>query len=46
MSDRYDTSGNPEADFEPGANGLVLANLLGVTDPVEMSEIAMLSQAG
>lgn len=41
MSDRYDTSGNPEADFEPGSNGLVLANLLGVTNPAVMSEIEL-----
>ena len=27
--DRYDVSGLPEAQFEPGSNGLVLKNLLG-----------------
>ena len=29
--DRYDVSDLPEAQFEPGSNGLVLKNLLGIT---------------
>lgn len=31
VDDRYDVSGLPEAQFEPGSNGLVLKNLLGIT---------------
>lgn len=34
--DRYDVSGLNEAQFEPGSNGLVLKNLLGITSPAEM----------
>ena len=30
-NDRYDVSDLPEAQFEPGSNGLVLKNLLGIT---------------
>lgn len=41
MSDRYDTSGNVEARFEPGSNDQVLANKLGVTDPGEMDAIEL-----
>jgi cell filamentation protein len=36
--DRYDVSGLPEAQFEPGSNGLVLKNLLGITSKHVMDE--------
>jgi cell filamentation protein len=38
-TDRYDTSGLTEDQFEPGSNGTVLKNLLGITSREEM-EIA------
>jgi cell filamentation protein len=34
--DRYDVSGLSEAQFEPGSDGLVLKNLLGITSSAEM----------
>lgn len=34
--DRYDVSALTEAQFEPGSDGLVLRNLLGITSPAEM----------
>jgi len=34
--DRYDVSGLTEAQFEPGSDGLVLKNLLGITSSAEM----------
>lgn len=34
--DRYDVSGLPEAQFEPGSNALVLKNLLGITSKQDM----------
>ena len=36
MADRYDTSKLVEDQFEPGSNGTVLRNLLGIKDPEEM----------
>jgi cell filamentation protein len=36
--DRYEVSGLPEAQFEPGSNGLVLKNLLGITSKYAMDE--------
>lgn len=36
MSDRYDAG--EEGEFQPGSNGLVLRNKLGITDPAEMDE--------
>jgi len=36
MIDRYDTSNLIEDQYEPGSNGKVLCNLLGIIDPVEM----------
>ncbi|MDT8452617.1 MAG: hypothetical protein RQ936_07740 [Gammaproteobacteria bacterium] len=41
MADRYDTTGIPEGQFQPGSNNQVLLNKLGVTDPVEMDEIEL-----
>ncbi len=34
--DRYDTSGLPEDQYEPGSNGTVLKNLLGITTREEL----------
>ena len=34
--DRYDVSGLTEAQYEPGSDGLVLKNLLGITSSAEM----------
>ena len=34
--DRYDVSGLSETQFEPGSDGLVLKNLLGIISPAEM----------
>jgi cell filamentation protein len=39
MPDRYDTSGNPEGQYQPGSNNRVLLNKLGITDPQEMENI-------
>jgi len=36
---RYSTSGLIEGQFEPGSNGQVLKNLLGITTQVEMERI-------
>lgn len=36
MTDRYDTSHLPEDQYEPGSNGTVLRNKLGIIDPEEM----------
>lgn len=35
---RYDISGLPEAQFEPGSNEQVLKNRLGITSPKEMDD--------
>lgn len=37
MTDRYDASSSVEGQFEPGSDGRVLANRLGITDPGEMA---------
>ncbi len=39
MSDRYDTKGNPEGEFQPCSNDQVLVNKLGISDVKEI-EIA------
>jgi len=46
MTDRYDTTGNIEAQSEPGSDNRVLANKLGITDPSEMdnTELDLLNQ--
>lgn len=36
MSDRYDTKGFSESQFEPGSDSTVLKNRLGITSPAEM----------
>ena len=41
MTGRYDTAGNVEAQFEPGSNGRVLANKLGISDVEEMDDIEL-----
>lgn len=46
MTDRYDTSGNPEGRYQPGSDNQVLLNKLGITDPAEMedAELDLLNQ--
>jgi cell filamentation protein len=39
MTDRYSTSHLPEDQFEPGSNGLVLRNKVGIIDPEEMGVV-------
>jgi len=39
MPDRYDTSGNPEGQYQPGSDNQVLLNKIGITDPQEMEGI-------
>lgn len=41
MTGHYDTSGNPEARFEPGSEDRVLANKLGISDPDRMDDIEL-----
>ena len=41
MTNRYDTSGNPEAHFQPGSNDQVLLNKLGISDPSEMDDVEL-----
>lgn len=41
MTDRYDTTANIEAQFEPGSDDRVLTNKLGITDPAEMDDIEL-----
>ena len=41
MTGRYNTTGNVEAQFEPGSDGRVLANKLGIADPKEMDDIEL-----
>ena len=36
MADRYDTSGLPEGQFQPGSDDRVLLNKLGIQDPQDM----------
>lgn len=38
QDDRYDVSGLNEAQFEPGAGGQVLKNLLGIVSPADMDD--------
>ena len=41
MKGRYDTTGNVEAQFEPGSNGSVLVNKLGIADAEEMDDVEL-----
>ncbi|WP_029133218.1 Fic/DOC family protein [Sedimenticola selenatireducens] len=38
---RYDTTGNSEAEFEPGSDGMVLKNKLGISDASEMDDVEL-----
>lgn len=46
MSDRYDISGSPQGQFQPGSNDHVLLNKLGITDPAGMddTELSLLDE--
>ncbi len=46
MKDRYDTTGNPEAQFEPDSNDRVLVNKLGISslEEIEDIELSLLNQ--
>ena len=41
MKGRYDTTGNLEAQFEPGSNGRVLVNKLGIADAEDMDDVEL-----
>lgn len=41
MNDKYDITGNIEAEFEPGSEDRVLANILGVSSAEEMDDIEL-----
>jgi len=41
VNDRYHTTGNVEAQFEPGSCDRVLANKLGISDPEEMDDVEL-----
>jgi len=41
MTNRYDTSGSAEGRYQPGSNGSVLVNKLGVTSTDEMDDIEL-----
>lgn len=41
MSDRYDTTGNPEDQFQPDSNNQVLLNKLGISDVKEMDDVEL-----
>ena len=41
MNNRYGTTGNIEAQFEPGSGGRVLANKLGIANPEEMDDVEL-----
>ena len=41
MNDKYDTTGNVEAQFEPGSDDRVLANKLGVSNAEEMDDVEL-----
>lgn len=41
MNNRYGTTGNIEAQFEPGLGGRVLANKLGIANPEEMDDVEL-----
>jgi cell filamentation protein len=41
MTDRYDTTGNPEGQFQPGSQNRVLLNKLNITDPNEMDAVEL-----
>jgi cell filamentation protein len=41
MTDRYDTATNVEGQFQPGSNGKVLLNKLGIVDVEEMDDVEL-----
>jgi len=41
MPDRYDTSGTPEGQYQPGSDDQVLLNKLGITDADEMDDVEL-----
>lgn len=41
MNDKYDTTDNVEAQFEPGSNDQVLSNKLGITDAQDMDDVEL-----
>lgn len=41
MNDKYDTTDNVEAHFEPGSNDRVLSNKLGITDAQDMDDVEL-----
>lgn len=41
MTNRYDTTGNPEGQYQPGSNDTVLVNKLSITDSQEMDDIEL-----
>lgn len=41
MTDRYDISGNPEGQFQPGSDDQILVNELGITNPNEMDDVEL-----
>ena len=41
MTDRYNTSGMLQGQYQPGSNDQVLANKLGIIDPHEMDDIEL-----
>lgn len=43
MSDRYAVSGNPEGQYQPGSDGKVLANQLGIVDPQQIDDVELAS---
>ena len=41
MTGRYDTVGNPETEFEPDSNDVVLKNKLGINGPREINDVEL-----
>ncbi len=41
MTDRYDTKGNTEAQYQAGSNNTVLANKLGITNVNEINDVEL-----
>lgn len=41
MTNRYDSTGNPEGQYQPDSNDTVLLNKLGITDAQEMDDIEL-----
>ena len=41
MTNRYDTSANPEGLYQAGSNNLVLLNKLGIVNPAEMDRVEL-----